>query len=370
MLNFFTNILKIIKLNNIDKKTREIVFYSEGSDSWLHLKPLIQEFFKKFDRKLFYITSSKNDLGLDYKNDNLVTFVIDNVFARNWIISNLEANFLIMTTPDLNKFGFNKSLKVKNHVYVQHSLCSMHMIYREKAFNFYDIILCNGDYQVKEIEEIIKIYKLKKIRTIKYGYPRIENIKKNLKLIETKIKFYNDNKVILIAPSWGENCIIESFGSQILNILIEKKYNVILRPHPRTILLNINKINKIKHKFKTYKNFYYDDNPESELSFFSSDLMISDWSGVAYEYGFATKKPIIFIDTLKKINNLNYQNLKITPFEVYMRYKLGVVINKDNIENIDNIIKTLNNSNINSNDFIYDYKKNKDNFINYLKEYI
>ena len=28
MINFFTNILKIIKLNNIDKKTREIVFYS------------------------------------------------------------------------------------------------------------------------------------------------------------------------------------------------------------------------------------------------------------------------------------------------------------------------------------------------------
>ena len=27
MINF-TNILKIIKLNNIDKKTREIVFYS------------------------------------------------------------------------------------------------------------------------------------------------------------------------------------------------------------------------------------------------------------------------------------------------------------------------------------------------------
>ena len=53
-----------------------------------------------------------------------------------------------------------------------------------------------------------------------------------------------------------------------------------------------------------------------------------------------------------------------------MRYKLGIVINKDNIKNIDNIIKNLNNLNINSNDFIYDYKKNKDNFINYLKEYI
>ena len=56
-----------------------------------------------------------NNMRAYYKNDNLVTFVIDNVFARNWIISNLEANFLIMTTPDLNKFGFNKSLKVKNN---------------------------------------------------------------------------------------------------------------------------------------------------------------------------------------------------------------------------------------------------------------
>ena len=54
MINFFTNILKIIKLNNIDKKTREIVFYSEGSDSWLHLKPLIQEFFKNLIENFLY----------------------------------------------------------------------------------------------------------------------------------------------------------------------------------------------------------------------------------------------------------------------------------------------------------------------------
>ena len=36
------------------------------------------------------------------------------------------------------------------------------------------------------------------------------------------------------------------------------------------------------------------------MSLYQSDLMISDWSGVAFEYAFAFNKPVIFCDVPKK----------------------------------------------------------------------
>ena len=45
-------------------------------------------------------------------------------------------------------------------------------------------------------------------------------------------------------------------------------------------------------------------------SFDKADLMISDWSGVAFEFAFGLEKPVIFIDLPKKINNSDFNYIK------------------------------------------------------------
>ena len=67
--------------------------------------------------------------------------------------------------------------------------------------------------------------------------------------------------------------------------------------------------------------------------------MISDWSGAALEFAFALKKPIIFCDTQKKVNNPKYSELKIEPIEVALRQELGVIW--DCISPIEETIKKL-----------------------------
>ena len=65
--------------------------------------------------------------------------------------------------------------------------------------------------------------------------------------------------------------------------------------------------------------FSFERDIVGDESLYSSDIMISDWSGVALEYAFALKKPVIFCDLPRKINNKNYLELEIDPIEVSIR---------------------------------------------------
>ena len=52
---------------------------------------------------------------------------------------------------------------------------------------------------------------------------------------------------------------------------------------------------------------------------------MSDWSGVAFEYALGLKKPVIFVDVPRKVNNQKYKEIQIDPIEVIIREHMGVV---------------------------------------------
>ena len=72
--------------------------------------------------------------------------------------------------------------------------------------------------------------------------------------------------------------------------------------------------------------FNYELFVSKQDSLHSSDIMISDWSGVAIEYAFGLRKPVFFIDTKRKVNNPDYLELEIEPLELTIREKIGKVV--------------------------------------------
>ena len=50
------------------------------------------------------------------------------------------------------------------------------MVFRNKAFNHYDTFFCCGPHHNKEIKETEKIYNLKKINTVNFGYNKIDEL--------------------------------------------------------------------------------------------------------------------------------------------------------------------------------------------------
>ena len=70
-------------------------------------------------------------------------------------------------------------------------------------------------------------------------------------------------------------------------------------------------------------------------------MLITDWSGTAYEFSFVTLKPSVFIDTKPKINNPEYHKLGIEPLEFALRSQVGVQVKPDALEGLDKKIDEL-----------------------------
>ena len=69
--------------------------------------------------------------------------------------------------------------------------------------------------------------------------------------------------------------------------------------------------------------------------------MITDWSGIGYEYAFVCERPVIYVDVPKKARNKDYEKIKIVPLEISIRNKIGEIVSVDCLENIPETIESL-----------------------------
>jgi YidC/Oxa1 family membrane protein insertase len=286
----------------------------------------VEKLTQEYDMKICYVTSSKTDPMLTSNDKNILPFYIGVGIARSNFFINLKATIMVMTMPDLETFHVKRSkIYPVHYVYIFHSLSSTHYIYRKTAFDNFDTIFCTGNYQIIEIQEREKKFNLVKKKLVKHGYGRLDTLINEVQSTNVR-KNVSNNKVVLIAPSWGPNGLIETKGQEIVHILLDSGFNVFLRPHPMTIKKSNKVIQKIEKEYKDNLNFKLETDIRSTESFFLSDCMISDWSGVAIEYAFAFEKPILYIDTPQKINNPEYDQTNLVPLEEKIRSQIGEVL--------------------------------------------
>ena len=97
----------------------------------------------------------------------------------------------------------------------------------------------------------------------------------------------------------------------------------------------------MQQKFQKNIHFKLELDIRNSNSFFLSDCMISDWSGVAIEYAFALEKPVLYVDMPKKINNHDYNDLEIIPLEEKIRSQIGAIISPLELSNLSSEIENL-----------------------------
>ena len=156
-------------------------------------------------------------------------------------------------------------------------------------------------------------------------------------LIEEKFK---NNKTIIIAPSWQKDNIMETCIDEIINIL-KKNFKLIVRPHPYYVKHNKNKMKQLKDKYCNNKNVIIQDDYSTIGNILDSEILITDWSGISYEYAFITKRPVISINTPMRVLNKDYQELGIEIFELYSRDIIGKSIDLDKLNTIDKVAKDM-----------------------------
>lgn len=372
-MNFFKKILgkewsELEQFNQLTEKERSIVFYSEDAPSFVHFKHIIHELTEKLGYQICYVTSDQNDPILQNNNSKIKTFFIGSGSIRTKFFMELKAKILIMTMPDLETYHIKRSKVFPVHyVYIFHSINSTFRTYRHGALDHFDSIFCVGKYQIDEIRLAERIYNLKPKRLIEYGYGLLDKLQKdqNEKQLNSDLQTRDGKKRILIAPSWGETSLLETKGKKIVKILLDAGYYVTVRPHPMTIRKWPKVIEELEYEFQDNKDFRLETDISSHETLSKSFALISDFSGIAYEYAFLLERPVIYVDVPPKTKNPNYEQIKLEPLEISIRNKIGKIISPDELEKIPNLIEsTYNNLDL----FKLEIPKIRDNTIFNLNE--
>lgn len=339
-MSFLGEIKSIRDFFKLSKQEREIVFYAEHDGYYVSFEGLINEISKTYPHPLCYITSSLRDGVLNGTNSRVRPFYINKLLPLFMQI--VDSKIFVMTLSNLNRSYIKRSRYPVHYVYAFHALVSTHMVYNFGAFDYYDSMLCVGPHHIREIKKQEELYNLRPKKLVEAGYYRLEKIMNSFQQYKLSIKQTDDKKkTILIAPSWGDKNILESFGYEITDSLLDSGYNVIVRPHSETVKRSSHLIRKLEEVFGRHPNFTLEKSNASDRSIIIADILISDYSGISLEYAFGTERPVIFIDVPLKIKNKRFQELNIEPLELFLRPKIGKIVSSRDLKFLPMIVEDL-----------------------------
>lgn len=316
-----------------------VTFYSEDDFSYLTMEGYVQGLLDQ-GQQVAYITSDRSDPLLAKASSNFLVLSLKTL--GNVSLTKCKAPVLVMTMPDLGSLHVARPAPTTRCVYVFHALVSIHRAYREDAFDHYDDFFCAGDYHVAELRRRFELLGRPCPRLHEVGYYKLDRIHRQHLAYQ---KQWTEGPTVLMAPSWHPDNLFECRGLEMIEKLLAADVRVIARPHPAFFTSLYPKAREVESaveaRLKPHPNFVWDTTMRSERSFHEADLLITDWSGSAFEYAFGTERPVLLVNTPAKVRNENWRSLGIAPFEVENRDKIGRVLEPEETGKIATVVQEL-----------------------------
>lgn len=314
---------------------KKLVFYSEKNGFYKYYKNIIEEIIRRTNIVVHYITSDPQDEVFALESEQFKPYYI----GENRLIvlmMKLEADIMVMTTPDLENYQLKRSYVKKDieYLYVPHDVNSSNLTFHKDALDHFDTIFVSGMQNKAEIRE----------REEKYGFPPKNLVEWGSSVIDNMAAAYeevqNDTKTVLIAPSWQKDNIMDSCIEELLDGLKDEGYRVVVRPHPQYVRHFEEKIDRLARKYadagvEVQKDF------SSNKTVYTADVLVTDWSSIAFEYAFSTLKPVLFINTPMKVVNPDYQELQTMPIDLVLRDKVGISLAPEELAQVASAVRSL-----------------------------
>ncbi len=315
---------------------RPIVFYAEDTFTYVQYEGYLEELLTRFGVPVHYVTSDPADPLLASDQQGLTVRHIQRQLPR--LFSKLKGSLLVMTMPDLGRFHVPKPDGCLV-LYLFHSLNSAHTAYRTGAFDDYDVFACTGPHHVTELTALRTSRGLAAAELSEVGYYKLDRISRDHESWNIGAA---DVPEVLIAPSWGPGNLLEAHGETIISALLAEGLRVTVRPHPQFFHSRYpggrGVVDRLVARFGGLEMVDFEMTIDTETSFHRSDLMISDWSGAAFEYSLGTLRPALFVETPQKIFNPEWAELGLPSFEDYMRSRVGTVISGSDVPGIGTVV--------------------------------
>ena len=317
---------------------KRLVFYSEGKGFYKYYAPIIDYLIEKSEYIIDYVTSDPEDLILDDSTGRIRPYYVAQDKYLIPLFMKLDCDICVMTMPDLEKYHIKRS-KVRDdieYIYVFHGMGSSALTLRKGALDNYDTLFCVGEDSVIEIRQMEELYGTRRKTLVETGYVLLDQM-----ITEYNEDKSNNDKTVLIAPSWQPDNIIDVCIEKMLDILADTKYKVVVRPHPQQVRHEKQRFEEMVEKYKIYENIEIQTDFSSNFTVMNADLIITDWSDIAFEYAFTTLKPVLFIDTPMKVMNSDYDKIEIKPINIALRNVIGESLAVEDIGELNAVISRL-----------------------------
>lgn len=328
------------KKGNIDKSSYRFVIYNEDIRYWNVFKPVLDAF-ENHETEVTYFTSCKEDPVFNAQYKFVFSQYIgegNTAFAK---LNFLSADVVLMTTPGLDVYQLKRSRNVKHYAHLEHSVGDATM-YRMFGLDYFDSILVTGMYKEKDVRWLEEHRNINRKEIVSVGCTYLDEFKKRIE----KIPAEEDHKfTVLLSPSWGPSAILSRYGEKLLDSLQATGWNIIVRPHPQSRISEKEILDRLTSRYKDMENIIWDYNSDNIFSLKKADIMISDFSGIIYDYTFLCDKPVMYVNAdmdLRMYDAWYVPGQK--PWQVNAVKKFGIELKESQFSNIKEIIQNARDS--------------------------
>lgn len=317
----------------VDQNKIPFVIYSDDKRYWNVFEPVCREMNKR-GKDIVYLTSSQDDpvFQCGYEHVEAKYIGEDNkAFAH---LNFLNAYILLATTPGLEVYQWKRSKGVDCYIHMFHAPNDV-TLYRMFGIDYYDSILVSGAYQEKDIRSLEQMRNLpaKDIHTI--GIPYMDVMADRLKQVGPVEK---NEKTVLLAPSWGPSAIFSVYGGKIIEKLLETGYHVVVRPHPQSFKSEKELLDKLMAEFPESEQLEWNRDNDNFEVLRRSDILISDFSGVIFDFALIYDKPVIYTDPQFDLGPYDAWWLENPLWTLSALPRLGKELTEENMNNISELI--------------------------------
>lgn len=322
-----------------DSSFKKYVIYCEGKQYWNVFKSVVDEFENR-KIELTYFTSAKDDPIFQNKYTYVKPEFIGEgnmAFAR---LNMLSASFVLMTTPGLQVYQLKRSKNVMHYSHVLH-MPNDATTYRLFGLDYFDSVLLTGDYQKEDIRTLENMRGINKKDLITVGCSYLDELAQKIKSVPTE---ENHPFTVLVSPSWGKVGVLARYGEKLLDPLVKTGWRIIVRPHPQSKKSEPEMLKRLESRYKENENLEWDYERDNIYSMKKADMMISDFSGIIFDYTFLCDKPVMYVASDMDLKPYDAYDLNKQLWQYSVLEKMGIKLNENDFPNIKDVIQSASDS--------------------------
>lgn len=276
-------------------KAVDLVIFSESKAYWFTFKPVVDTLLR--DNVPFrYLSADIDDPGLTIEHPCMLSRYVGQGSAAYARVCAAKGAVMLATTPNIGTPGYPMPKP-------RHIGCLAHIFhgpggvdtYKKYSLDKYDAVLLTHPAFEQSVRRLEQLRGLPAKECAAAGLPYLDVLAERKKE-RGGAPAESGKKTVLLAPSWGEKGSLAVCGERFMPQLLEAGYAVILRPHPQSRTHEPEILGAIVAAYAGKHAVTFDFAVDGSPSMEKADLLISDKSGVRFDFALLYGKPVITLD--------------------------------------------------------------------------